>query len=201
VPVDVRVVAATNRDLEEMVRARTFRADLFHRLNVLTVRIPALRDRPEDVGPLVRHFVARDGAANGPRGVTGAFVAALREAELPGNVRQLENLVRRALAARDGDDRPLDLADLPPEILHELAGRPAAAPLLSAVAPRGAEMDAARVLAAHGWSLARALEYCEAQLMEAALAASAGNQSRAARLLGITARSVYNKVRKHHLHG
>jgi transcriptional regulator with PAS, ATPase and Fis domain len=202
VTVDVRVVAATNRDLDEMVRARTFRADLFHRLNVLAVRVPALRERPEDVGPLVRHFVARDAAPGGPRGATAAFVAALRQAELPGNVRQLENLVRRALAGRGDDGRPLDLGDLPAEILRELAercGPDEAGPAPCAAVAHGGEMDPARVLAANDWSLSRSLEYCEALLMQTALEAAGGNQSRTARLLGITSRSVYNKIRKHHL--
>ncbi|HEX2202163.1 MAG TPA: sigma 54-interacting transcriptional regulator [Longimicrobium sp.] len=212
VPVDVRVVAATNRDLDEMVRRRSFRADLFHRLNVLAARLPSLRERPEDVEPLVLHFVEKHGGAAAPRGASAPFVDALRQVALPGNVRQLENLVRRILAARDGDDRPLDLADLPPEILRALA-EPAPAPDSDAgppdpprdaggpPPPPGAAMDPGSVLAAHGWSLARSLEYCEALLMQAALSASDGNQSRAARLLGITSRSVYNKVRKHRLGG
>ncbi|HET6229335.1 MAG TPA: sigma 54-interacting transcriptional regulator [Longimicrobiaceae bacterium] len=211
VAVDVRVIAATNRDLDEMVRQRAFRADLFHRLNVLTVRIPPLRERPDDVGPLVEHFAAQFGAGRGPA-ATERFVAALRQARLPGNVRQLENLVRRILAAREGDAL-LDLPDLPPEILREVAGSSSAA--VSPPAGEDAEddfpappadsaaaaMDPAGVLAANDWSLARSLAYCEALLMQAALAAAGGNHSRAARMLGITARSVYNKVHKHHLNG
>jgi transcriptional regulator with GAF, ATPase, and Fis domain len=211
VAVDVRVIAATNRDLEEMVRRRAFRADLYHRLNVLTVRIPPLRERPEDVGPLVEHFAARYGAGGHPA-PTEPFIAALRQARLPGNVRQLENLVRRMLAAHEGPG-PLDLPDLPPEILREvaesaLAAPPPAAeedpdlfPAPSVEAQPAAGMDPAGVLAAHDWSLARSLAYCEGLLMQAALAASGGNHSRAARMLGITARSVYNKVHKHHLNG
>jgi transcriptional regulator with PAS, ATPase and Fis domain len=209
VAVDVRVIAATNRDLEEMVRHRTFRADLYHRLNVLTVRIPPLRERPEDVGPLVEHFSARYGGAH--PAATEPFIAALRQARLPGNVRQLENLVRRMLAAHEGAG-PLDLPDLPPEILREVAESAFAVPPSPVEAedaapdlpapPAGAPgLDPEGVLAAHDWSLARSLAYCEALLMQAALEASGGNHSRAARMLGITARSVYNKVHKHHLNG
>jgi transcriptional regulator with GAF, ATPase, and Fis domain len=201
VAVDVRVVAATNRDLEEMVERGTFRADLYHRLHVLPVRVPPLRERPEDVAPLVRHFMHRHAGPCAAREVTDAFLAALRQARLPGNVRQLENLVNGVLAGRE-DDRPLDLPDLPPEILAEVAEHsvpppPPAAP--ARAAPAG--LNAVHLLAAHGGNLARALEHCEGLLVQAALAAAGGNQSRTARMLGITPRSVYNKIRKHHLGG
>ncbi|HET7462157.1 MAG TPA: sigma 54-interacting transcriptional regulator [Longimicrobium sp.] len=201
VAVDVRVVAATNRDLEEMVRHGAFREDLYHRLHVLRVRVPPLRERPEDVAPLVRHFIDRHAGPCAARGATEAFLAALRQARLPGNVRQLENLVNGVLAGRD-DDGPLDLPDLPPEILAELAERPAPPPPAEVPLPAApVEMNAAHLLAAHGGNLARTLEHCEAQLVQAALAAAGGNQSRTARMLGITPRSVYNKIRKHHLGG
>lgn len=209
VSVDVRVIAATNRDLEAMVQRRTFRSDLFHRLNVLTVRVPPLRQRPEDVAPLVEHFAVKYGAAWRPV-ATERFIAALQQVDLSGNVRQLENLVRRTLAAKE-DDRPLDLADLPPETLQELAepfcvespraGEPPAcsAPAPAVRKPDAAGMDPHRLLMTHGWNLARSLAYCERLLVQAALAASDGNHSRTARLLGISVRSVYNKVHRHHL--
>jgi DNA-binding NtrC family response regulator len=211
-PVDVRVIAATHRDLADLVRRQLFRADLLHRLNVLSVRVPALRERPEDVEPLVRHFMAR--AADVPPSAVVAsrdLVRALRRVELPGNVRQLENVVRRAMVTwRRGDT--LSVCDLPPELWIEIAHvadqpaevapepnpdevaaddrSPAAAPAL---------VDAVGVLEAASWQLDRALALCEQTIVSAALGVSRGNRSRAARLLGISPRSIFNKLRKYHI--
>jgi transcriptional regulator with PAS, ATPase and Fis domain len=99
VPVNVRVIAATHRDLEEMVQQRKFRADLFHRLNVLSIHLPSLRERPADIKPLIEHFVEKSRFLKpGVRlAIAPDFVDALMQLELPGNARQLENLVWRAL--------------------------------------------------------------------------------------------------------
>jgi DNA-binding NtrC family response regulator len=211
-PVDARIIAATNRDLSAMVKQHTFRADLFHRLNVLSVDLPALRDRREDIEPLVQHFLAHavDRAGGADVSVSREFVDALRRAELPGNVRQLENVIRRALVtARRGE--PLRLHDLPPELWLELSRAEGAdrthveappreipqggAPLRQGAAP----LDAVAVLDATKWKLEGALDLCEQQLVAAALGASRGNRSRAARLLGISPRCIFNKMRKHRL--
>jgi DNA-binding NtrC family response regulator len=204
VPVSVRVVAATNRPLEDMVRERTFRADLFHRLNVLSIHIPPLRERLDDIEALVWHFLQKNAALGSRRAalVSPEFVAALAEHELPGNARQVENLVRRAIVHKD-DEGPLALADLPPEIWARVSERSAA----DQAAPPGGLSDAAtpdaaylsRVLVMNDWNLSRALASCERSLVETALRAASGNQSQTARLLGITPRSVYNKIRKHRL--
>ena len=198
VPVDVRVIAATNRDLEEMVRRHAFRADLLHRLNVLAVHVPALRDRPEDIGALVRHFASRCSGDTRVSGVvvSGEFVEALRRVDLPGNVRQLENIVRRAVATAERDGQ-LRLRDLPPELWVELAGdeEPPGA------ATRGTDgagpLDPVAILEQAAWNLDDALARCEQQFVAAALGASRGNRSRAARLLGISPRCIFNKMRKH----
>jgi DNA-binding NtrC family response regulator len=213
-PVDVRVIAATHRDLADLVRRQLFRADLLHRLNVLSVRMPALRERPEDVEPLVRHFMAL--AAGVPESAAAAsrdFVLALRRLELPGNVRQLENVVRRAMVSwRRGD--PLRLSDLQPELwleLAQLAGPPQVPDAEppdegereSESAPSGGEatalLDAVGVLEACSWKLGRALDLCEQKIVDAALGISSGNRSRAARLLGISPRSIFNKLRKYQI--
>jgi DNA-binding NtrC family response regulator len=207
VPVDVRIIAATNRDLEEMVSQHAFRADLFHRLNVLSIRVPALRDRPEDIEPLVHHFVAQC-AGQGPYEALSAgreFVDALRHLEFPGNVRQLENVVRRAVVtARDGDQ--LGLRNLPPELWLELSRAAGMQPAGDAAAAtsspredRAAPLDPVAILDATEWKLENALELCEQHLVAAALGASRGNRSRAARLLGISPRCIFNKMRKHRL--
>ncbi|HEX4567262.1 MAG TPA: sigma-54 dependent transcriptional regulator [Vicinamibacterales bacterium] len=208
-PIDVRVIAATNRDLEVMIRDRAFRADLFHRLNVLTIRIPPLRERPEDIEPLVAHFVDRCGGATPIDAVspTREFVDAIRHLDLPGNVRQLENIVRRAVvtAARGG---PLRLSSLPPESLREIscAPRPSESagnddhpPAGHGAADAGAPLDPVAILDAASWKLQTALDLCEQRLVAAALGASHGNRSRAARLLGISPRCIFNKMRKHRL--
>jgi DNA-binding NtrC family response regulator len=204
-PVDVRIVAATHRDLEAMVREGKFRADLFHRLNVLSVRLPALRERPEDVELLVRHFMARcTGQPEGTVSASQDFLLALSRVELPGNVRQLENLVRRAMLGwRPGE--PLRLSDLPPELWQELAhlsraggaaGAGPGVPEPVRAAGPDAPFDAVRLLEACDWQLERALSLCERRIVDAALGASSGNRSRAARLLGISPRSIFNKLRK-----
>ena len=205
-PIDVRVVAATNRDLEEMVRQHTFRADLFHRLNVLTVRVPALRDRREDIAPLVEHFVARHGVSASPE-----FVDALRHLDLPGNIRQLENVVWRAVANATPAGQ-LRLCDLPPEFWLELTRTPhrqlsGTASGAERAAPsdpaQGVDitppLDPVAILEAASWKLESALDLCEQQLVAAALGQSRGNRSRAARLLGISPRCIFNKMRKHRL--
>jgi serine/threonine-protein kinase PknK len=218
VAVNVRIIAATNRNLEDMVQARTFRADLFHRLNVLSLRIPALRERLEDIEPLVRHFIAHYAAETSADeiSVSREFVQALHRVDLPGNVRQLENVVRRAFVTRK-DGEPLRLSDLPPELWLQLATASKGIPSptdfpvgSSAVIGDPDEgtpasghgsrpVDAMSLLAASSWKLAGALDLCEQQILSAALLASSGNRSRAARLLGISARSIFNKMRKHRL--
>jgi transcriptional regulator with PAS, ATPase and Fis domain len=208
VPVSIRVIAATNRNLEEMVRERTFRSDLFHRLNVLSIHVPPLRERPADIAALVGHFLRKYGNLRGdpPPSVSDEFVAALAEDELPGNARQVENLVRRAIVHKD-DEGPLALVDLPREIWERASQRGADAADVARHAhspPREVEAGDAtaylsRVLALNGWNLSRALASCERSLVEVALEAAHGNQSQTARLLGITPRSVYNKIRKHQL--
>lgn len=212
VAVDVRIVAATNRDLEEMVREGTFRADLFHRLNVLSVRVPPLRERPEDIEPLVRHFLASCAQAQGrPVSPTEDFLEGLARVDLPGNVRQLENLIRRAYVTSRDDDQ-LGLNALPPELWRQLAPSleiPAVEHADSPVPPARAVahgqddaadlsmLDPLAVLEAHSWNLERSLDFCEDRIVTAALGLSHGNRSRAATMLGISPRSIFNKMRKH----
>lgn len=202
VPVDVRVVAATHRDLGGMVERGQFREDLFFRLAVTTLEIPPLRDRREDISTLVEHFVDKHarGAGGGVLLVGAEFIEALTHAALPGNIRQLENLVRRAIVQKEGEGA-LGLEDLPPEFLEQLSAASDAAPSPDPPAPdpAGWPRSTAQLLDASGWNLARALDVCERLLLVTAMERARGNQTRAARLLGITSRSVYNKIRKHQL--
>jgi len=127
--------------------------------------------------------------------------------KLPGNARQLENLIARVVGNRETDE-PLSLHDLPDDAWRELADVETRAELTGEAESRATQSSAAddlhtqllRVLDLNGWSLARSLEYCERLLLELALRRARGNQTQTARLLNITARSVYNKLRKHNLH-
>jgi transcriptional regulator with GAF, ATPase, and Fis domain len=215
VAVDVRVIAATNRELDKMVGDKMFRADLLHRLNVLSIHIPPLRERPTDVGPLIEHFLKSCRSLNpvASLAVTSGFVTALTKIELPGNVRQLENLVRQALVNKY-DDSPLNLSDLPIEVWRQLSQQGESRSLRSEQVSEGKESTEyapetppqvspaylAKLLHANTWNLSRSLQYCEKLFLEAALHRAQGNQSQTARLLGITPRSVYNMVRKYNLH-
>jgi formate hydrogenlyase transcriptional activator len=104
IKVDVRVVAATHRDLVEMVRRGEFRQDLYYRLNVFPIRLPSLRERPEDIEPLARHFAERAGRRMGKRiaGLSAATLAAMRRYDWPGNVREMENVIERAVILSRG---------------------------------------------------------------------------------------------------
>ena len=201
----MRVIAASNRNLEQMTRQNRFRADLFHRLNILPIQVPPLRDRLDDLAPLAEHFLQKyQSLASSAEIMVGTdFLEALRQVELPGNARQLENIIREALV-RKATDLPLSIADLPAEILLQLAGTEQIAGAqnpeeLSRVDSKTLATSVSRLLDASGWNLPRSMEICERHALEAAMARTQGNQSQAAKLLGITPRSVYNKLCKHNL--
>jgi DNA-binding NtrC family response regulator len=181
VRLDVRVVAASNLDPAAALRDGRLREDLYYRLRVVELRIPPLRERPEDLGPLCRHFFARFAAAGAHR-FRDAGLDALEAMEAypwPGNVRELENAVERATVLAlpaDGDVLPLHL--LPDEV--RAAAPPAAAP-----SPAGARLD-----------LAGATRRLRRRYLAEALRRSGGNKSEAARLLGISRRGFYDLLRE-----
>jgi transcriptional regulator with PAS, ATPase and Fis domain len=215
VSVSVRMIAATHRNLEAMVHHGTFRADLFHRLHTLVIHIPPLRERPTDLKPLIEHFLAKHQSLQpaGSLSVEPDFIAALMQVDLPGNARQVENLVRWALVNKD-NGTSLTLRDLPLAIwqqvseqgtysLDQAAPEPVEQNLLTSTPGTSHQKIPASIvqlLDLNDWNLAHALQHCERLLIEAALHRAHGNQSRAAKLLGITPRSVYNKLHKPHLH-
>jgi transcriptional regulator with GAF, ATPase, and Fis domain/tetratricopeptide (TPR) repeat protein/tRNA A-37 threonylcarbamoyl transferase component Bud32 len=159
--VDVRVIGATHRDLEKLVKEGRFREDLFYRLNVISVRVPSLRERRGDVPILVQHFLRVHAGERRVR-LARAAADALAAYAWPGNVRQLENEIRRALVLAD---EVVQLEHLSPEIQN----------------PQGGE--AAR---ADGLNLRRRLDALEADLVRTALRRTDGNQTRAAELLGVS---------------
>ncbi len=176
IPVDVRVVAATHRDLEVAVRDGRFREDLYFRLKVATLRVPSLAERREDVPLLAHHFLARFAAKHGRSGLRfdPAALALLGLRPWTGNVRELENAVEQAVVLAEGPVlRPADLG--------------------LEVAPAGeADFDYRRVVEA-------AADSAERAMIERALAAAGHNRTRAARLLGIGRRTLLYKLRRHGL--
>jgi two-component system, NtrC family, response regulator PilR len=204
VSIDVRVIAATNRNLEEMVKAGRFREDLYHRLNGLSVNIPPLRERPDDVQPLIEHFLKKYSPLTHHQtpSVNLEFVEALMQLDLSGNARQIENIVRTAILNKV-DDSPLGLPDLAPALWREISTEVSQGEQLPVVS--GKEMTGdlhsyfRTILDEHSWNLPKSLEYCEKVFLQCVLQIARGNQSKAARLIGITPRSVYNKLQKHKL--
>ncbi len=174
---DVRIIAASNRDLNEERRAGRFRDDLYYRLKVIPIMIPPLRDRREDVLPLVEHFLDRYNKEFGKavRGLTPKATAAVMAYEWPGNVRELRNVVERAVLLEGGDE--LHLASLPPEMRGE--------PGEGAPATKEGEV--------------RQLEELEREMLIRAMERTGGNQTRAAQLLGISRDALRYKLKKHGL--
>jgi len=201
IQVDVRIIAATNKPLEQAVAARHFREDLFYRLNVVRIHIPALRERREDIPLLVNYFLnkfARDQQSS-PKPAAPGVIKALEKYHWPGNVRELENIIRRALVVAKGD--AVLLSDLPSEIggQSSLAG---VAPLLSGV-PAGQEAAAEiEALARHLFQWARRepklkiIPTVERELVIQALKETNGNQVHAAKILGITRATLRKRVEK-----
>lgn len=206
VPVNVRVVAATNRSLEEMVGSGKFREDLYYRLNGLSVNVPPLRERTEDLRPLIEYFLEKYSLlmSSETRAVTTEFVEALIQIELPGNARQVENIVRSALLNKT-DNSPLNLTDLAPSLWQQISTelvRDQQSFTSRFKINKGSEVYSyfRTILDQHSWNLPRSLEYCEKIFLQCVLQSAGGNQSQAARLIGITPRSVYNKLQKYKLH-
>jgi two-component system, NtrC family, response regulator AtoC len=199
VPLDLRFLAATHRDLEAACTAGSFREDLFFRLNTLTITIPPLRERPADLLPLARHFAlqAFSDLERSDEPVLGeAFSSALERHDWPGNVRELRNVIERAAVLCDGDT--LRLEHLPPRL-----------------AARGAEPSsrratgAGRATAAGRADVERAADARDAERHREsdgererilfALERAAGNQKEAARLLGISRRTLITRIEQHGL--
>jgi DNA-binding NtrC family response regulator len=178
IDVDVRVIAATNVPLEELVRQKRFREDLFYRLQVIPINTPPLRDRQEDVPALAEHFRERFAKDMGKTvvSVSPEAMELLERYAWPGNVRELENVVERAVALETTEA-------IRPERLPEAIRRPAS---LEPLPPIG-----------QGFSLDAYLRSIEARLVEEALARSGGDRTEASRLLGVSARSLRYLLRKH----
>jgi two-component system nitrogen regulation response regulator GlnG len=200
----VRIIAATNKDLRQLIRQGLFREDLFFRLNVVPIRLPPLRERTDDIPDLVRHFLGaaeREGLP--PKTIEPSGIEAMQRYRWPGNIRELENLVRR-LAALYPQERitaavvaneigPMaDLDPAPVEGNDDVGG--------------ALERHLSRYFADYGSELPppglyqRILREVEAPLISAALGATRGNQIKAAELLGLNRNTLRKKIRELDLH-
>ncbi|WCJ59504.1 sigma-54 dependent transcriptional regulator [Fontisphaera persica] len=211
VKVDVRVIAATNRPLEQAVAEKKFREDLFYRLNVVRLHLPPLRERKEDLPLLVEFFLRKLARASGrPRpGVAPQTLALLTRHDWPGNVRELENVMHRALVVAKGDtllpeDLPAELRGAAPSQTVTPAALPhaAAPPAPAAPPPAPATGDiAALVQGLFEWARQdprrRLLPAVERELVLQALRETGGNQVQAARLLGMTRATLRKRIERY----
>ncbi|WP_038052268.1 nitrogen regulation protein NR(I) [Thioalkalivibrio sp. ALJ1] len=199
--VDVRIIAATHQDLEERVRAGLFREDLFHRLNVIRIHVPSLRERPEDIPLLVQYFMAEVAQELGVESKTmrPEVVAELQRLPWPGNVRQLENTCRWLTVMASG--REVHLDDLPAELHHETETRAdsGSAPASVAAGPRDWTAELAQVARQH-WQrgdhdlLGSVLPQLERTVIREALNATGGHRQQAAALLGWGRNTLTRKI-------
>lgn len=183
IPVDIRIIATSNRDLAEAVRSGEFREDLLYRLNVVSLRIPSLRERKADIPTLARHFVDKYAKANGRTSLrlTPAAIDEAMAYRWPGNVRELENAMHRAVLLARGD--AIDAEDLRPTGFTTLHER-------DDVAARAAQA-AARTL------VGRTVAEVEQDLILETLTHCLGNRTHAARILGISIRTLRNKLNEY----
>ncbi len=182
--VNVRVIAATARDLEEQIQSKKFREDLFYRLNVVRVRIPPLRERREDIDHLCHHFVKKFNSElqASARGLSDKAIRLLRLYDWPGNIRELENVIQRGLVTAAGPD--VAVQDLPVTIRA------------------GAHQDrgnAEEKTGNSGFSLKRAQKDLEKEMIIKAMHAASGNKSRAAKLLELSYPSLLSKIKEYRI--
>jgi DNA-binding NtrC family response regulator len=177
VRVDVRIIAATNRNLEDAVRDGTFRTDLFYRLNVVPIDLPPLRERREDIPLLVERFTEDFSRVYGvePKRVTPAAMERIIQYAWPGNIRELQNAIERAFAL--SSEPEITLKDLPPAVLRVEEPGPAVEPVVEPLP----------------------FEEIERRNIMAALQRTGGNKNEAARLLGIDRQRLYRKIEKYGL--
>ncbi len=180
IKIDLRIVAATVKDLDKAVKEGHFRDDLFYRLNVLPVRIPPLRERKEDIPLLVDHFIAKinDNLGKTVRGVTPDALKILLRYSWPGNVRELENVVERGLVLTETD--AIDVENLPPEV-H-----------------RSSESSAFSQL--EEYSIKKTTRILETELIRKALRKTHGNHTHASKILEISHRTLLYKIKEYGIH-
>jgi len=188
---DVRIIAASNVDLEKAVEEGTFRRDLFYRLSVFPIQLPALRERREDIHPLVIHFLEHYKQRTGRfvSGISKEALQALISYDWPGNVRELENAVERAVIIAAG--RQIELDDLPAAIGNVVAGRQATLRVERAQAASEGRSTKLEI------EVPSSMDEIERQAIEATLDYTSGDKTRAARLLSIGRKTIYRKLEQY----
>ena len=185
IPVDVRMIAASNADLEKAVAAGTFRGDLYYRFAVITIDIPPLRERPEDILPLALHFIRTESDADEPvPNITPEAARVLTAYEWPGNVRELENAIRHALTFRSDGDITVDL--LPSKIQKQVPASGGAA--VPGVVSLGQGLSSSNT------SLKSFLKQREREYIEYILSTTNGNKEKAAEKLDVNLSTLYRKL-------
>ena len=206
IKVDIRVIAATNRNLDEQVEKGKFREDLYYRLNVIHIHMPTLRERKEDIPALVEHFLVKYRYAPGaiPTTITEEALQRLIEHDWPGNVRELENAIERAVVLSRGN--PITVEQLPFEEVNAVSDRRRRA--LSGRRSGASAREAAALGSAAGTgdgmsngdgSFKDAVESLEKRLISEALERAGGNRTKAAEDLGIYRRLLYAKIKEYGL--
>ncbi len=179
IPVDVRLITATKVELKELVERNLFRSDLYYRINVVPITIPPLRERREDIPPMIDHFLQRYSAGKS-LSVSTEALDALTKYHWPGNIRELRNVAQRMALFANGR---IDVQDLPPEIRHD--------------APMDAVIKAChRCFSEENMSFDEVVACLEANLLRQALKSANGNRSQAARALGLSLSTLRDKLKK-----
>jgi two-component system response regulator AtoC len=191
--VDVRVIVATNRNLEKAMQEGTFREDLYYRLNVVHLDIPPLRERPQDIPRLLHHFIDKYGRRYGwsAQDLSPEIVSKFLGYDWPGNIRELENLVRRLMVLRDPNYVLAELTNRPPA---QNPGAPAQAPT---IAPAGGEEEPKEYTADLKAIARKAAQVAEREAILTMLAHTAGNKREAAERLGISYKAILYKIREY----
>lgn len=199
IPVDIRVIAATNKDIAEEVKGGRFREDLFYRLNVIHIEIPPLRERKEDIARLARYFLQKYNRELGRdiKGISGEAMALLTDYDYPGNVRELENAIERAVALEQKEG--ISSWSLPPAIRNYRGKEAQAQPSSTAGEERGAGIGNPEeaVIPPAGIDLEKTVSAIERNLVMGALKKARGVKKEAAKLLGISFRSIRYKLNKY----
>ena len=191
-PVDLRVIAATNRDPAQLMRGNGFREDLFYRLNVLSIQLPPLREHKDDLLLLIQTFLDRFNRQFGKhvQGLTASAVKLLEQHDWPGNVRELENTIQRALVMAEGPY--IDERALPPSILSHRTGMQEGTQTPSKTLEETFDLPLSK-------RVEQIVEENERRMIEMALAHTEGHRQRTADLLGISRKSLHNKMQKYGL--
>lgn len=192
IKVNIRILATTNRDLQDEIKGGRFREDLFFRLNVMALRLPPVRERKEDIGKLAEHFIAKYAELNGitKRPLSDSALAKLTSYDWPGNVRELENTMHRAVLLATGDSVDVDAIMLTPDMLQ---GQSTQQPAAQQAAVSADNISGTSASSSDSF-VGRTLAEVERNMILDTLGTCGGNRTQAANILGISIRTLRNKL-------